>query len=145
MKKLIYGLFVFFGILIAFTIAKSAHVFDGLVQEHYYESGKGFFRAKEAEQAMGLEFTLPKDASVGANDIRVAVTAKGAPFKGAKAVLYVGSASSPRYDTRYEAVEQQAGIYGARVDIPQKGQWMMRLEFHAEGINTERVWFVQVP
>jgi nitrogen fixation protein FixH len=142
-KRLIYGLYIAFVLIMAATFYVAGRGYEGLVEPNYYERSKDFFRTKEYEEALGLAITVPEGLVAGNNRFSAGIrTAEGA-LSGASVALYIGDVRTTESDMRYELKEVSPGLYSSDIAVPYRGTWIMRLEVNHERISTERRWSVK--
>jgi hypothetical protein len=144
MKALIYGIYIVFALLMGFTIYRANSVFDGLVDDHYYQRGKEFFKKTREEESLGLRFSKPEELKRGKNYFTVSITAGDAPLSGGTVSLFTGKVSTTRFDSRYLLNEISPGVYGTEINLPSPGKWLIRIELRSSDIKTERIWFINV-
>jgi nitrogen fixation protein FixH len=143
-KKLIYGLYALFLILIVITFYMANKSYDGLVEERYYDKSKKYFETKKIEEDLGLTVNFDRDMKIGKNIFQVSISKKDGHLRGAKTILFVGNIASEKYDRKYPLREDAPGIYKAAVDIPAKGKWLFRLDIENNEIVTDRRWTVVI-
>jgi nitrogen fixation protein FixH len=142
-KRLIFGLYIAFALLMAATFYVAGVGYEGLVEPNYYERSKDFFRTKESEEAIGLAITVPETLATGNSRFSAGIrTAEGA-LSGALVALYIGDVRTTDSDMRYELKEASPGVYASDIEVPYRGTWILRLEVKHEMINTERRWSVK--
>jgi nitrogen fixation protein FixH len=102
-------------------------VFDGTVVENPYEQGIAWDEVRKRREASGLTVTLAASAyRRGRNDIIVEVSTRpGDPAGEDDLLLRVSRPSSADYDKTYSAARQKDGRYGAVVDLPLRGFWVI--------------------
>lgn len=144
MKKLIFGLYALFFILMVITFYLAYKAGDGLVEERYYEKSKKYFETRKIEEDLGLTVDFDRDMNVGKNMFQVTISKKDGQLRGAKTILFVGNIASEKYDGTYRLEEHAPGIYGAEIEIPAKGKWMIRLDIVDNEIVTDRLWTVVI-
>ncbi len=140
MKKVIYGLYALFFVLMVITFYMANKVYDGLVEERYYEKSKKYFKTKKIEEDLGLTLNFDQDMKIGKNIFRVSISKKDGQLHGANTILFIGNIASEKYDRRYPLQEDAPGIYKATVEIPVKGKWLFRLDIENKEIITDRRW-----
>ena len=140
MKKVIYGLYVLFFVLMVITFYMANKVYDGLVEDRYYEKSKSYFETKKIEEGLGLIINYDRNINIGKNIFRVSVSKKDGQLHGARTILFVGNIASEKYDRKYLLEEHSPGIYKASVEIPVKGKWLFRLDIESQEIVTDRRW-----
>ena len=138
---IIYGVFIF---LITFTFYLSNHYYEGIVEPNYYERSKDYFLKREREEALGLKLFLLNDFKKGDNDFKVKIGLKERVLRGAKVRLFIGNISSSEYDHTYDLKEISPGIYGAFINLPFNGRWILRLDIESDRIKTEKRWVVDI-
>ena len=145
MKRFIYALFIGFAIIMAYTFYKASSVYDGLIEPAYYERSKDFFETRKTEENMGLVFEPSKmPATTGTQEMAVSVRTYKGPLTSGRASITVGRPSSSSTDRTYEAREGAAGRYVSRVELPERGIWLIRFDFSHPSITTERRWTITV-
>lgn len=143
MKRLIYGLYVAFALLMAVTFYVAGMSYEGLVEPNYYERSKDFFRMKESEEALGLAITVPETLVAGGNRFSASIRTAEGMLSGALVRLYIGDVKTTDSDMYYELEEVSPGLYASDVAVPYRGTWLLRLEVRHETISTERRWSVK--
>ena len=144
MKKLIYGLYALFFVLIAITFYMAHTIYDGLVEDRYYEKSNYYFETKKKEEKIGFKMTLNENLSVGGNNISIHIRKKDGPLTGARVTLFVGNISSTTYDRTFMLKETSPGEYVSRIGIPFSGRWLLRADIEHTDIRTERKWDLRV-
>jgi hypothetical protein len=143
-KKLIYGLYALFFVLIAITFYMANTIYDGLVEDRYYERSKYYFETKRKEEETGFKITLDENLKVGGNDISIHIRNKDGPLTGARVTLFVGNISSTEYDRTFILKETSPGAYVSRISIPFSGRWLLRADIDHTDIRTGRKWDLRV-
>ena len=140
MKKLIYGLYALFLILIVITFYMANKFYDGLVVDRYYEKSKDYFNIKKKEEELGLKIAFDHILKVGGNDMSIDLRKGNGPLSGAVVTLFVANISSTRFDRTFPLQEVSPGIYRSKVEIPFSGRWLLRAEIEHIEIRTGRTW-----
>ena len=144
MKIFLYGLYAAFlfamgtGFYVAFRDS------EGLVEENYYETAKGYFTTRAIEDSLDLEIVLPDSLTKGENAVEVAVYVHGEPLRQADVSFFAGNVSKRSYDLRHDMVERSPGVYRAEIQIPFSGTWFMIVDVANETIKTNRKWFTEI-
>ncbi|MCL5022789.1 MAG: FixH family protein [Nitrospirae bacterium] len=90
MKKLIYGLYGAFLVLMGATFYAAYTVDDGLVEEHYYEKAAAFFGAKQGQDpSRAPDCEIDKGAcskEVGGDEVTIDITPK--PVKAMQELVF---------------------------------------------------------
>ncbi len=109
------------------AIVVGSMVFDGTVVENPYEQGIAWDEVRKSREASGLAVTLAASAyRRGRNDINVALSVRTGDLPGEEHVtLRVSRPSSADYDRTYPASRREDGRYGAVVDLPLRGSWVI--------------------
>jgi nitrogen fixation protein FixH len=143
-KLFIYILYGIFLSLIIITFYIANRVYDGVIENNYYEKSKNYFLTKEKEGAIGLKVSLLGSVKIGNNDFIVKIGLNHGILKGAKVRLFIGNVANTGYDDMYDLTEDSPGIYRTLVNIPFKGEWILRLNIESKDIKTEKRWFIAV-
>lgn len=109
------------------AVAVGIMVFDGTVVEDPYGQGIAWDEVRKRREASGLTVALVASPyRRGPNDIVVEVlTRTGDPVDEDDLALRVSRSSSGDYDRVYPAVRKEDGRYGAVVDLPLRGPWVV--------------------
>jgi hypothetical protein len=137
----IYALFLFAmisGLVVAFRNS------EGLVETDYYRKQGNWFREKTEERRLGLEVQKPASIRKGKNELTVLLTEHGKPLTRAEVQLFVGNVSTSDLDVTTAMRETAPGRYQARVAVPSKGKWLLRLDISTGKLNTSKSWFYDV-
>jgi hypothetical protein len=143
-KRVIYGLYILFFVLMVATFYIASMVYDGLVEDRYYEKSKSYFETKKLEEDLGMKMTFDRTATLGTNVFRVDIAKKDGQMSGVNAILFVGNVASEKYDRTYPLREDEPGIYITSFEIPFKGTWLLRLDISHNEITTDRRWTVTI-
>ena len=144
MKIFLYGLYAAFLFAMGTGFYVAFRGSEGLVEENYYETAKGYFTTRAIEDSLGLEIVLPDLLTKGENAVEVAVYVHGEPLRQADVSFFAGNVSERSYDLRHDMVERSPGIYRAEVPIPFSGTWLMKVDVANETIKTNRKWFTEI-
>lgn len=102
-------------------------VFDGTVVQDPYGRGIAWDEERKRREASGLIVTLAASSyRSGRNDLVVEVSTRtGDPVGEEDLSLRTSRPSSADYDRTYGAALQADGRYGAVVDLPLRGPWVV--------------------
>jgi hypothetical protein len=137
----IYALFLFAmitGLVVAYRNS------EGLVEPDYYRKQSGWFQAKTEERRLGLGIEKPASIRKGENDLTFVLTEHGKPLTRAEVQLFIGNVSTSDLDITTAMRETAPGRYQARVAVPSKGKWLLRLDISSGKLNTSKSWFYDV-
>lgn len=142
MKRLIAGLYLLFGFLLAGTILLAVRSYDGLVEEGYSRQGERFLADREREEEMGLTVSVPTRLDTGINRISTELSTRFGPLRGADAAMRAMRIRGPDDDREVHLREERPGLYTGDLRIPSPGTWMLQLTVEGGGIRARRNWFV---
>ncbi len=144
MKALIYALYVLVIFITVYTGYMAYKVYDGLVEEQYYVKAKNYFKTKRLEEDLGIKVSLKGSFQLGKSMVEIVLTERGKPLRGAIVNVYLGHASTTKYDRACQMKEVQSGVYACNLSIPVKGKWLVRAAIQFGDFKTYRRWFVDV-
>lgn len=144
MKPFIIALYALFLIAMISGLTVAFRNSEGLVETDYYRKQNNWFQAKTEERRLGLEIEKPASIRKGENDLTVLLTEHGKPLTKAGVQLLVGNVSTSKLDVTCAMRETAPGTYQARVTVPSKGKWLLRLDISTGKLNTSRSWFYDV-
>jgi len=140
MKKLIVGIYMAFVLLLGITIYVAAVSDEGLVEDGYYERARRYLATKELEEDVGLTIRVPGGLATGRNRLSAVVATSSGPLRGAAAVLHAMRLSGPGGDRTSLLREEEPGTYAGDLDLPESGEWLLRLTVASGPIRAERRW-----
>lgn len=142
MKRLIVGLYLLFGFLLAGTILLAVRSYDGPVVERYSRRGEEFLADREREEALGLTIRVPDRLATGTHRFAAALSTSAGPLRDASATVRAMRISGPSEDRAVPLREEEPGLYTGNLRIPSPGTWMLQLAVRTETIDTVRNWTV---
>jgi hypothetical protein len=143
-KPFIIALYAVFLVAMVTGLTVAFRNAEGLVEPDYYRKQNDWFREKTEERRIGLEIKKPASIRQGDNELTFVLTEHGNPLSHADVKLFVGNVSSKEHDLTCVMRETAPGTYTARVGVPSKGKWLVRMELSAGKLNTSRSWFYDV-
>jgi len=141
-KRLIVGLYILFGLLLAGTITLAVRSYDGPVEERYSLRGERFLDDREREDASGLTVRVPDRIATGANRFAAALSTSAGPLRDASVKIRAMRIRGPGEDREARLREDGAGVYTGELRIPSPGTWMLQLTVRSAAIDTVRNWTV---
>ncbi len=142
MKRLIVGLYVLFGLLLAGTITLAVRSYDGPVEERYSLRGERFLDDRERGEASGLTIRVPDRIATGSNQFAAALSTSAGPLQNAAVTVRAMRIRGPGEDREVHLREDGGGVYTGELRIPSPGIWMLQLAVRGEAIDTVRNWTV---
>lgn len=144
MKPFIIGLYAVFIFAMITGLTVAYRNAEGLVEPDYYLKQNDWFRQKGEERQLGLEVKRPESIRQGSNELTFVLTEQGTPLSHADVKLFVGNVSNKEHDLTIAMHETAPGSYRARVGVPLKGKWLVRMDISSGKLNTSRSWFYDV-
>lgn len=142
MKRLIVGLYVLFGLLLAGTITLAVRSYDGPVEERYSLRGERFLDDRERGEASGLTIRVPDRIATGSNRFAASLSTSAGPLQNAAVTVRAMRIRGPGEDREVHLREDGGGVYTGELRIPSPGIWMLQLAVRGEAIDTVRNWTV---
>lgn len=142
MKRLIAGLYVLFGLLLAGTIALAVRSYDGPVEERYSLRGERFLDDRAREEASGLTIRVPDRLFAGVNRFAAVLATSAGPLRNASVSIRAMRIRGPGEDREIPLREDGDGRYAGDLPIPSPGTWMLQLTVRSGSIDAARNWIV---
>ncbi len=144
------GFFLTMFVVLGGMVFVAVKGFPGTVTDHAYEKGLAYNHALDAaarQDALGWRGAL--DAAPQDNGrLRIGFDLKdraGKPISGANAALWLTRPLEPGRDRAMPLKEEAAGRYAALAEIPERGQWDVRISALFGGHEYQMVRRVVVP
>lgn len=144
MKPFIIAIYALFLVAMITGLVAAFRNSEGLVETDYYRKQDSWFQEKTEERRLGLEVEKPASIREGENELTFVLTEHGKPLTHAGVHLFVGNVSTSEHDLATAMRETSPGTYQARVTVPSKGKWLLRLDISTGNLNTSRSWFYDV-
>ncbi|GAB4362638.1 MAG: hypothetical protein Kow00128_02550 [Deltaproteobacteria bacterium] len=143
MKRLIVGLYLLFGLLLAGTILLAVRSYDGPVEERYSLRGERFLAERERDEAIGLTIRVPDRIARGETRFLALLSTAAGPLRDASVALRAMRISGGKEDRTVPLREEAPGRYAGILSLPSPGTWMLQLTVRGGGIDTVRNWTVR--
>ncbi len=142
MKRLIYLIYIVFFVLTAATFYVAYHVYDGLLEEGYYQKAADYFHEKEKEEGVIVE--VPTVLKTGDNQLSIKITRGGRPIKGGEIILRVMGMKEKEGERVVHLRETSPGVFTGMVRVEKRGRKILRMLWSDSERKIERRWFVEV-
>jgi len=142
-KRLIAGLYLLFGLLLAGTITLAVRSYDGPVEERYSVRGEHYLAERERDEAIGLTVRVPDRIEPGENRFTAGLSTSAGPLRNASVEVRAMRIAGAGEDRTVPLREESPGLYAGTLPIPSPGTWMLQLSVRGEGIDTVRNWTVR--
>lgn len=140
MKRLIVGLYLLFGLLLAGTITLAVRSYDGPVEERYSIRGERFLQERERDEEIGLTIRVPDRIETGEHRFAARLSTFAGPLRNASVAVRAMRISGDAEDRTVPLREEGPGLYAGTLPIPSPGTWMLQLSVRAGEIDTVRNW-----
>ncbi len=140
MRGLIGVLVAVFAALLGSTFYVAGKANDGLVDEEYYRKASSYLAVKEREESIGLTIRVPDRLTGGSGRLRAEIATAEGPLPGARVFLRAMRLSGTENDRTFPLREEETGVYGTEIDLPESGIWMLLLSVESDAIRAERRW-----
>lgn len=128
----IIGLFAVIG-----SVIVGMMVFEGKVVDKPYETGLRYDELEKAKEELRFEL-LNTDFHVGSNDIIFILKDNlDKAITDSQLTLILSRPSTGLYDSEYKVDLIEPGRYRAKVNIPLKGHWDVKIRFLYKGQNLD--------
>lgn len=141
-RHVLVMLLLFFGVIIAVNgvfIYYAETTWRGLESDRAYEDGIAYNRTLEeaaSQKALGWQVAL----DLTAEDITLRLRDRnGAPLAGLAPTATLARPADVAYDRRVTLTERGNGLYGARIALPFRGQWLVTVEMATPSGSPYRV------
>ena len=145
MKRLVGGLIAAFALLMGATIYIAHRSWDGLVDRRYSEAASNEFTAREEESREGFTVDVTERYRAGNNRILATLATSAGPLRSARVTLDTMRIEGTRHDRTWLLQEVSPGKYGADVNFPLPGRWVLSLSVDAGRLHPRRRWAAVVP
>lgn len=144
MKAFIIALYAIFLMAMISGLVVAYRSSEGLVETDYYLKQNSWFEAKTEERRLGLDIERPASLRKGENDLTFVLTGHGEPLRNAGVKLFMGNVSTSDLDVTCAMRETSPGTYQARITVPSKGKWLVRIDISINKLKTSRSWFYDI-
>lgn len=133
MKALIVAIVVIGLAVVIGTIFIGSKTFDGTVVDKPYDKGIKYDKTQKAlkDYKVVVENEI---LGMGKNTIVFSIKSDTKDIsKISDAVVTITKPTTTKFDWNYEAIRQPDGKYQALIELPDRGQWEIRVVFNVEG------------